>query len=116
MRRETWRDKFYIYYEDGIITDSDDNARPLFAPDVFSEDWEVYDPILENGTLVKTDDGTAAIILDYDSFTKAYTYYTENECVEKNVRRKLTPIKTKELRLAINKFNDLLSFMRHVSK
>lgn len=116
VRRKSWDDDYYIYYEEGVITDSYDKIKPFYAHDVFSDDWEICNPILKNGTLVKTIDETVAIILDYDDFAKFYFCYTENECVEKHTKEELIPIRKKESEIAMTKFNVLLNFMRHLSK
>lgn len=60
IRRSKWR-KVYIKLEDDAIFDSDgtDFSGTMFSmEDIIANDWEIYQPKLEVGTVIQYHDGT----------------------------------------------------------
>lgn len=84
IRRSKWR-KVYIKLEDDAIFDSDgtDFSGTMFSmEDIIANDWEIYQPKLEVGTVIQYHDGTIGIVLDSCKSDKEYTVLNENGCVE----------------------------------
>lgn len=81
IRRSEWRKDFYIKLENEIV-DSDGSAEVFYSKDIIANDWELYQPKLEVGTVVQYNDGTIGIVLDLSELDKEYTILDENGCVE----------------------------------
>lgn len=82
IRRSEWRKDFYIKLEDEVIVDSDEMNTSVSTEDIIANDWEIYQPKLEVGTVVQYNDGTIGIMLDSSKSDKEYTVLNENGCVE----------------------------------
>ena len=82
IRRPEWRKDFYIKLEDDAIVDCDGSAEVFYSKDIFANDWEIYQPKLDVGTVVQYNDGTIGIVLDSSKSDKEYTVLNENCCVE----------------------------------
>jgi hypothetical protein len=80
IRRSEWRKDFYIKREDDAVVDSD--GEVFYSKDLIANDWEIYQPKLEVGTVVQYHDGTIGIVLDSCKSDKEYTILDENGCVE----------------------------------
>lgn len=80
IRRSEWRKDFYIKREDDAVVDSD--GEVFYSKDLIANDWEIYKPKLEVGTVVQYHDGTIGIVLDSCKSDKEYTILDENGCVE----------------------------------
>lgn len=82
IRRSEWRKDYYIKLEDEVIVDSDEMNTSVSTEDIIANDWEIYQPKLEVGTVVQYNDGTIGIMLDSSKSDKEYTVLNENGCVE----------------------------------
>ena len=82
IRRSEWRKDFYIKLEDDAIVDSDGEDEAFYSSSIIANDWELYQPKLEVGTVVQYNDGTIGIVLDSSKSDKEYTVLNENGCVE----------------------------------
>lgn len=76
IRRSEWRKDFYIKREDDAVVDSD--GEVFYSKDLIANDWEIYQPKLEVGTVVQYHDGTIGIVLDSCKSDKEYTILDEN--------------------------------------
>ncbi|MBS4902235.1 MAG: hypothetical protein KHZ96_07125 [Coprobacillus sp.] len=82
IRRSKWHKDYYIKLEDEVIVDSDEMNTSVSTEDIIANDWEIYQPKLEVGTVVQYNDGTIGIMLDSSKSDKEYTVLNENGCVE----------------------------------
>jgi hypothetical protein len=83
IRRPEWRKDFYIKkVEDDAIVDCDGSAEVFYSKDIFANDWEIYQPKLDVGTVIQHHDGTIGIVLSLSKSDKEYTVLNENGCVE----------------------------------
>ena len=85
IRRSKWHKDYYIKLENDAIFDSDgtDFSGTMFSmEDIIANDWELYQPKLEVGTVVQYNDGTIGIVLSSSKSDKEYTVLNENGCVE----------------------------------
>lgn len=82
IRRSEWRKDFYIKLEDDAIVDCDGSAEVFYSKDIFANDWEIYQPKLDVGTVIQHHDVTIGIVLDSCKSDKEYTVLNENGCVE----------------------------------
>lgn len=85
IRRSEWRKDFYIKLEDDKIVDSDGEDGVFYSSSIIANDWELYQPELDVGTVgtvVQHHDGTIGIVLDLSKSDKEYTVLNENGCVE----------------------------------
>ena len=64
IRRSKWHKDYYIKLEDEVIVDSDEMNTSVSTEDIIANDWEIYQPKLEVGTVVQYNDGTIGIMLD----------------------------------------------------
>ena len=81
IRRPEWRKDFYIKLEDEIV-DSDGLTEVFYSKDIIANDWEIYQPKLDVGTVIQYNDGIIGIVLDPCESDKEYTVLNENGCVE----------------------------------
>lgn len=93
IRRSKWRKDFYIKLEDNVIVGSDALAEVFYSKDIMANDWELYQPKLEVGTVVQYHDGTIGIVLDSSKTDKEYTVLNENCCVETLNETQISSIK-----------------------
>lgn len=91
IRRSEWRKDFYIKREDDAVVDSD--GEVFYSKDLIANDWEIYQPKLEVGTVVQYHDGTIGIVLDSCKSDKEYTILDENGCVETVNETQISSIK-----------------------
>lgn len=83
IRRPEWRKDFYIKkVEDDAIVDCDGSAEVFYSKDIFANDWEIYQPKLDVGTVIQHHDGTIGIVLSLSKSDKEYTVLNENGCVK----------------------------------
>ena len=83
IRRSEWRKDFYIKkVEDDAIVDCDGSAEVFYSKDIIANDWEIYQPKLDVGTVIQYNDGIIGIVLDQCESDKEYTVLNENGCVE----------------------------------
>ena len=93
IRRSEWRKDFYIKLEDDAIVDCDGSAEVFYSKDIFANDWEIYQPKLEVGTVIQYHDCTIGIVLDSCKSDKEYTVLNENGCVETLNETQISSIK-----------------------
>ena len=83
IRRPEWRKDFYIKKaEDDAIVNCDGSAEVFYSKDIFANDWEIYQPKLDVGTVIQHHDGTIGIVLSLSELDKEYIILDENGCVE----------------------------------
>lgn len=96
IRRLKWYKDYYIKLENDAIFDSDgtDFSGTMFSmEDIIANDWEIYQPKLEVGTVIQYHDGTIGIVLDSCKSDKEYTVLNENGCVETLNETQISSIK-----------------------
>lgn len=92
IRRPEWRKDFYIKLEDEIV-DSDGLTEVFYSKDIIANDWEIYQPKLDVGTVIQYNDGIIGIVLDPCESDKEYTVLNENGCVETLNETQISSIK-----------------------
>lgn len=92
IRRPEWRKDFYIKLEDEIV-DSDGLTEVFYSKDIIANDWEIYHPKLDVGTVIQYNDGIIGIVLDPCESDKEYTVLNENGCVETLNETQISSIK-----------------------
>lgn len=93
IRRSKWRKDFYIKLEDNVIVGSDGLAEVFYSKDIITNDWEIYQPKLDVGTVIQYNDGTIGIVLSLSKSDKEYTILDENGCVETVNKTQISSIK-----------------------
>lgn len=83
IRRSKWRKDFYIKLEDNVIVGSDGSAEVFNSKDIIANDWEIYQPKLDVGTVVQHHDGTIGIVVDFCNFSKECFILCADGCLEK---------------------------------
>lgn len=124
IRRSKWR-KVYIKLEDDAIFDSDgtDFSGTMFSmEDIIANDWEIYQPKLEVGTVIQYNDGTIGIVLDSCKSDKEYTVLNENGCVETLNETQISSIKNenelvdRDCKIASKMLKNLISTLEKISE
>lgn len=82
IKEACWENGYYIKLENDKIVDCDGSAEVFYSKDIIANDWEIYQPKLEVGTVVQYHDGTIGIVLDSWKSDKEYTILDENGYVE----------------------------------
>ena len=82
IKEECWEEGYYIKLENDKIVDCDGSAEMFYSKDIIANDWEIYQPKLDVGTVIQYHDGTIGIVLDLYKSDKKYTVLNENGCVE----------------------------------
>ena len=90
IRRTCWEDGCYFRMEDDGLVDNNGNLQLVLGKDIIANDWELFKPKIDVGTVIQYNDGTVGIVLDIDFCEYAYEYglsykYTildENWCIE----------------------------------
>lgn len=82
IRRSKWSKDFYIKLEDDVIISSDGEEEKFYSGGFIANDWEIYQPKLDVGTVVQHHDGTIGIVLSLSKLDNEYTVLNENRCVE----------------------------------
>ena len=77
-----WENGYYIKLENDKIVDCDGSAEVFDSKDIISNDWELYQPKLDVGTIIQYNDGTIGIVLSLSELDNEYTILDENGCVE----------------------------------
>lgn len=86
IRRLKWYKDYYIKLENDAIFDSDgtDFSGTMFSmEDIIANDWEIYQPKLDVGTVVQHHDGTIGIVVDFCNFSKECFILCADGCLEK---------------------------------
>lgn len=82
IKEECWEEGYYIKLENDKIVDCDGSAEVFYSKDIIANDWEIYQPKLDVGTVIQYNDGIIGIVLDQCESDKEYTVLNENGCVE----------------------------------
>lgn len=82
IKEACWEDGYYIKLENDKIVDRDGSAEVFYSKDIIANDWELYQPKLDVGTVIQYNDGTIGIVLNLSKSDKEYTILDENGCVE----------------------------------
>lgn len=120
IRRSEWRKDFYIKREDDAVVDSD--GEVFYSRDLIANDWEIYQPKLEVGTVVQYHDGTIGIVLDSCKSDKEYTILDENGCVETVNETQISSIKNdnelvdRDCKIASKRLKNLISTLEKISE
>lgn len=83
IRRSKWSKDFYIKLEDDVIVGSDEGEEKFYSGGFIANDWEIYQPKLDVGTVVQHHDGTIGIIVDFCNFSKESFILCADGCLEK---------------------------------
>ena len=119
VRRSSWNNGAYHYkLKDGKIIDNLETNIGLNNADLLAEDWNLFQSILKNGTLVQSKDWTTGIVLDFDDYKKEYTILTENNCVECFRENEILTVNTlsgikEDLQIH---YNNIIRMLRNASK
>lgn len=120
IRRSEWRKDFYIKREDDAVVDSD--GEVFYSKDLIANDWEIYQPKLEVGTVVQYHDGTIGIVLDSCKSDKEYTILDENGCVETVNETQILSIKNdnelvdRDCKIASKRLKNFISTLEKISE
>lgn len=90
IRRTCWEDGCYFRMEGDGLVDNNGNLQLVLGKDIIANDWELFEPKIDVGTVIQYNDGTVGIVLNIDFCEYAYEYglsykYTildENWCIE----------------------------------
>ena len=122
IRRSEWRKDFYIKLEDDAIVDSDGEEGVFYSSIIIANDWEIYQPKLDVGTVVQHHDGTIGIVLDSSKSDKEYTVLNENGCVETLNETQISSIKNdnelvdRDCKIASKRLKNLISTLEKISE
>ena len=79
--------------ENDKIVDCDGSAEVFYSKDIIANDWEIYQPKLDVGTVIQHHDGTIGIVLSLSESDNEYTVLNENGCVETLNETQISSIK-----------------------
>ncbi len=86
IRRTCWENDCYFRMEGDGLVDNNGNLQLVLGKDIIANDWELFEPKIDVGTIIQYHDGTIGIVLDIDAYEYAsspkYTILDENGCVE----------------------------------
>lgn len=122
IRRPEWRKDFYIKLEDNVIVGSDGLAEVFYSKDIITNDWEIYQPKLDVGTVIQYNDGTIGIVLSLSKSDKEYTILDENGCVETVNKTQISSIKNdnelvdRDCKIASKRLKNLISTLEKISE
>lgn len=122
IRRSKWRKDFYIKLEDNVIVGSDGLAEVFYSKDIITNDWEIYQPKLDVGTVIQYNDGTIGIVLSLSKSDKEYTILDENGCVETVNKTQISSIKNdnelvdRDCKIASKRLKNLISTLEKISE
>ena len=121
IRRPEWRKDFYIKLEDEIVG-SDGLTEAFYSKDIIANDWEIYQPKLDVGTVIQYNDGIIGIVLDPCESDKEYTVLNENGCVETLNETQISSIKNdnelvdRDCKIASKRLKNLISTLEKISE
>lgn len=101
IKEACWEDGYYIKLENDKIVDCDGSAEVFYSKDIIANDWELYQPKLDIGTVIQYHDGTIGIVLDLSKSDKGYTVLNENGCVETLNEITISSIKNDDERVSL---------------
>lgn len=121
IRRSEWRKDFYIKLEDKIV-DCYGSEEVFYSKDIIDNDWEIYQPKLDVGTVIQHHDGTIGIVLSLSKSDKEYTVLNENGCVETLNETQISSIKNdnelvdRDCKIASKRLKNLISTLEKISE
>ncbi len=83
IRRKDWEKDYYIKLENDKIVDCYGIPGIFVSNVVIANDWEIYQPKLDVGTVVQHHDGTIGIVVDFCNFSKECFVLCADGCLEK---------------------------------
>ena len=122
IKESCWEDGYYIKLENDKIVDCDGSAEVFYSKDIIANDWELYQPKLDIGTVIQYHDGTIGIVLDLSKSDKEYTVLNENGCVETLNETQISSIKNDDERVsflaesASKKLRSIISSLQTISE
>lgn len=122
IRQSWWIDGCYIKLENYKIVDNDGSMEVFNIKDIMSNDWELYQPKLDIGTVIQYHDGIIGIVLDSSKSDKEYTVLNENGCVETLNETTISSIKNDDERVSLltksasKKLRSIISSLQTISE
>lgn len=122
IKEACWEDDYYIKLENNKIVDCDGSAEVFYGKDIIANDWEIYQPKLDVGTVIQYHDGTVGIVLDSCKSDKEYTVLNENGCVETLNETQISSIKNdnelvdRDCKIASKRLKNLISTLEKISE
>ena len=122
IKEACWEDGYYIKMENDKIVDCDGSAEVFYSKDIIANDWELYQPKLDIGTVIQYHDGTIGIVLDLSKSDKEYTVLNENRCVETLNETQISSIKNDDERVGLlaestnKKLRSIISSLQTISE
>lgn len=74
----------------------------FYNKDIIANDWEIYQPKLDVGTVVQYHDGIIGIVLSLSKSDKEYTILDENGCLEKADETQISLINIDDGRVSLH--------------
>ena len=122
IRRSKWSKDFYIKLENDVIVGSDVGEEKFYSGGFIANDWELYQPKLDVGTVIQHHDGTIGIVLSLSKSDKEYTVLNENGCVETVNETQISSIKNdnelvdRDCKIASKRLKNLISTLEKISE
>lgn len=122
IKEECWKEGYYIKLENDKIVDCDGSAEVFYSKDIIANDWEIYQPKLDVGTVIQHHDGTIGIVLSLSESDKEYTVLNENGCVETLNETQISSIKNdnelvdRNCKIASKRLKNLISTLEKISE
>ena len=122
IKEACWENGYYIKLENDKIVDCDGSAEVFYSKDIIANDWEIYQPKLEVGTVVQYHDGIIGIVLDSWKSDKEYTILDENGYVETVNETQISSIKNdnelvdRDCKIASKRLKNLISTLEKISE
>lgn len=122
IKEECWEEGYYIKLENDKIVDCDGSAEVFYSKDIIANDWEIYQPKLDVGTVIQHHDGTIGIVLSLSKSDKEYTVLSENGCVETVNETQISSIKNdnelvdRDCKIASKRLKNLISTLEKISE
>ncbi|MFQ9785759.1 MAG: hypothetical protein ACLRYF_03930 [Mediterraneibacter faecis] len=122
IKETCWEDGYYIKLENDKIVDCDGSAEVFYSKDIIANDWELYQPKLDVGTVIQYNDGTIGIVLNLSKSDKEYTVLNENGCVETLNETQISSIKNdnelvdRDCKIASKRLKNLISTLEKISE
>ena len=94
----------------------------FYNKDIIANDWEIYQPKLDVGTVVQYHDGIIGIVLSLSKSDKEYTILDENGCLEKADETQISSIKNdnelvdRDCKIASKRLKNLISTLEKISE
>lgn len=122
IKEKCWEEGYYIKLENDKIVDCNGSAEVFYSKDIIANDWEIYQPKLDVGTVIQHHDGTIGIVLSLSKSDKEYTVLNENGCVETLNETQISSIKNdnelvdRDCKIASKRLKNLISTLEKISE